>query len=465
MTKEKNNLSKKKKTNKTKKGIEPVGKFEFLFNIISYVLVILLAVYIGYRSIFYYSKQNIKEQIEQNTLAATIIKNNETTKKSDGLHQTKEGYYFKGKVKNNYLKAFNRLYRIISITNNNEVKIVSDDNEATLIYGEEENYQTSNIKEWLNKTENDHSGIYYNSIPNVEKILTKTSYCEGTLKDNKVECKTKNKKDYFTILTLEDYVNASGKNSFLNNGKTSFVLGYDADNNPLIKTSDGTIEGANTYEGNGLRVVMTLKKNIKITNGTGTVEDPYILDQEKEENNINKYVKLDNDLYQIYEEKDNGLRLKLTDYIKVKDSYYESYFSKNKETTFNPKSRLNIGYYLNTTYYNTLSYKNVLQDCEFQTGETTASDTVNYKNIYNNTLITKIALPNAYDLNTNQNLTDYYLINTTIEKSNISLVYDNNGQIKEDKSTELRKVVPVICIDKNIITKGTGTAEDPYQIN
>lgn len=463
MKKAKNQQKTKIKKNK-RKNIAPISKIEFLFNIISYILIILLAIYIGYRSLFYYSKQNIKEQKESNTLAAIVIKNNEKTTEQNGFHQDKEGYYFTGLIENNYVKIFNRIYRIMEINNKNEVKIVSNDNEASLIYGDNSTYKESNIYKWLNKTDNINSGIYYKTIPGVEKLLTKTSYCEGYLKDSKVECKESNKKDYFTILTLNDYVKALGKNSYLNNGKNSFILGYDQDNSPLTISEDGTVNGSNTYEGNGIRVVMTLKKDIKITNGTGTKEDPYIIDQENNDNYINKYVKLDNAIYQIYEEQENNIKLRLNDYLKVKDAYYETYYSKNKENTFNPKSRYNIAYYLNNTYYKTLTYKDMLSECTFLTGESTSTDTVNYENMYNSTVTAKIGLPNIYDLNTNQELTDYYLINTTTNKSNLSLVYDKSGQLKEDKSSELRKIVPVICLDKNILNAGTGTKEDPYRL-
>ena len=458
-------ISKKNKSNnKKKKIIEPIGKFEFLFNIISYLLIIVLAIYIGYRSIFYYSKQHIKEKKEEKTLAATVIKNNKATTDNDGFHHDKESYYFTGQVNNNYVKIFNRIYRIIEINNNNEVKIVSNDNEAVLIYGDDSEYSTSNIYSWLNKTDSNKSGIYYDTIPGVENLLTKTSYCEGYLKDDEVECKGQNKEDYFTMLTLDDYVKALGKNSYLNINKNSFILGYDEEKSPLIIGQDGNIIAANTYEGSGIRIVMTLKKNIKITQGTGTLEDPYVINQENNENYINKYVKLDNDIYQIYAENDTDIRLRLNDYLKVNNSYYESYYSKNKEAIFNLKNKYNIAYYLNNTYYNSLTYKDLLKDCTFYTGTTTSTESINYEKIFNETTVAKIGLPNVYDINPNTVLTDYYYINTTSEKSSLALVHENTGFIKEETTTEIKKVVPVICLDKTILKAGTGTLEDPYRI-
>ena len=191
------------KKNKKKKEKHIVGTKELVFDIVSVLLIIILGIYFGYRSIFYYSKETQKKKVEANTLAAAIITNNKITKEDNGLHKSKDGYYFSGMVDNNYVKAFNRLYRIVEVNSNNEVKIISNDNEANMIYGNDNNYSTSNINLWLNKTSEVNSGIYYDTIPGVEKLLTKTSYCDGVLNNNSVTCKNKKMSSYFSILTIE----------------------------------------------------------------------------------------------------------------------------------------------------------------------------------------------------------------------------------------------------------------------
>lgn len=59
---------------------------------------------------------------------------------------------------------------------------------------------------------------------------------------------------------------------------------------------------------------MMLKKNILITGGDGSIGNPYVINQEGNDNYINKYVKMGNDLYQVIEDNNNNLRLRLNDY-------------------------------------------------------------------------------------------------------------------------------------------------------
>lgn len=453
----------KQKRNKKKKEKHIVGTKELVFDIVSVVVIILLGIYFGYRSILYYSKETEKKKVEANTLAAAIINNNEITTEDNGLHKSKDGYYFSGMVENNYLKAFNRLYRIIEVSEDNQVKIIANDNEGNMIYGDDKQYSTSNINLWLNKSEQVNSGIYYNTIPGVESLLTKFTYCDGTLSDSKVTCKNKKQSSYFSILEVEDYVRALGKKSYLNNGSYSYLLGYDTDSNPLVLTDDGSVIGVSNYEGYGVRPVMVLKKNALIIGGTGTSDDPYILNQEGLDNNINKYVKLGSDIYQIFEEKDNDLKLRLNDYLKINNDYLELAFN-NKEAKFSILSKNNIGYYLNRTYYNSLSYKSYLKECTFYTGELSLDEDTGYTYtaIYKDSITTKVGLLNMFDLNSNKNLTDYYFINSTSNVGSMAYIYNNMGIIDEEKASEKRKIVPVVCLDKTFIKSGDGSINNPY---
>ena len=105
----------KKKTNKNKKvkKVNRYSKGEFIFNFVSILLIICLGIYIGYRSIYYYSKGTNKAKKEVNTLASAVLSSNKVTKLDNGLHQEKDGYVFKGIVDNNYVKFAGRLFRIL----------------------------------------------------------------------------------------------------------------------------------------------------------------------------------------------------------------------------------------------------------------------------------------------------------------------------------------------------------------
>ena len=88
-----------KKKRKKKKEKKYLGKNEFIFNFFSLVILIGIGVYFGYRSLYYYSKQNQKIEQEAATLSGMIIQNNSPTTGSNvGLHKDSSGYFYKGNV-------------------------------------------------------------------------------------------------------------------------------------------------------------------------------------------------------------------------------------------------------------------------------------------------------------------------------------------------------------------------------
>ena len=98
-----------KKKRKKKKEKKYLGKHEFVFNFFSLVILIGIGVYFGYRSLYYYSKQNQKIEQEAATLSGMIIQNNSPTTGSNvGLHKDSSGYFYTGNVLNNYILFHNR---------------------------------------------------------------------------------------------------------------------------------------------------------------------------------------------------------------------------------------------------------------------------------------------------------------------------------------------------------------------
>ena len=356
----------KKKTNKNKKvkKVNRYSKGEFIFNFVSILLIICLGIYIGYRSIYYYSKGTNKAKKEVNTLASAVLSSNKVTKLDNGLHQEKDGYVFKGIVDNNYVYFAGRLFRIVKVNNDNSVRVASLYSQGSLMYGDAGSYKDSNIYNWLNKTNKPHSGVFYNSIPGVSDLLTKTSWCSGELKDNKVECGSEVGEDYFTLLTLDDYINTLGKSSYLNTRVNNWILGRGNGNTNLYIDDNGSMVATDNYESFGVIVEFTFKKNIKIVGGSGSLGDPYIIDQEGHDNYATKYIRLGGDIWRVYEDNDSFLRLVLDKYLPDgtgKDTLI-SYSDEN--SIFNPLKKNNIAYYLNRDLYNALPYKDKLLEID-----------------------------------------------------------------------------------------------------
>ena len=507
---------KKAKEKKPKKK-HIMGPIEFLFNFVSLVFMLAVALYFGGRSLYYYSKQNVKIKEEAMTVNGLVIQNNDIAmENNDGLHQDNDGYYFKGNVTNNYVMFENKLFRIMRVNNDDTVKLISEDYVASFMWGDKADYKDSNIQNWLNKTEKEHSGIYYNTIVN-NKVLKKTLYTEDILKDGKIitleefikekeeankleEEKTKevseevveetkeekkeekkktNKKknkeeveekeeevkkesDYVTILTVKDYTLANGKSSYLNNGKMFFLLGLTDEFENLYVEEDGSIQSTDSTAGYGIRPVITLKKNTEVVSGSGTKDDPYVIKSEGT-NYVDSYVKLGEDIWKVSSVEGDNFRLYLNGYLVAGGAeVVRNYSSYN--SIYDIWERSNIGNYLNNSYVNSLPYNGVLTDCVFYTGEISVDAGYNYANIYNRTVNAKVGLLNIFDYVSNNSLDDYFHINLTSEVGSMEYNKYASGLLEEADVRDVKHIVPVVCINKNSIKNGEGTLDNPYKV-
>ena len=495
-------LPKEKKT----KPKHVMGPIEFIFDFISLVFMLGVALYFGGRSFYYYSKQNVKIKEEAMTVNGLVVQNNSIAKdNNDGLHQDVDGYYFKGKVENNYVMFENRLFRIVRVNNDDTVKLVSEGFASSFMWGENSNYKDSNIQNWLNKTDQEHSGIYYDTIANI-KLLKKTEYTEDILKDDKIitleefnkekeeleekekkleeekketttekkeeekeenettkkEKEVNKEKDYITILTVKDYTLANGMSSYLNNGKMFYLLGLNDEEENLYVEEDGSIQSTDSLTGYGIRPVITLKKNTEVVKGTGTKDDPYVV-KSSEKNYVDSYIKLGEDTWKVSSLEGDTLRLYLNGYLKENgNEVTRSYSSYN--SIYDLGDRSNIGNYLNNSYVNSLSYKDKLVNCNFYTGEISDDAGYKYTNIYNKSVTAGVGLLNIFDYVSNNELSDYFHINLTSEIGSMEYNTYSNGLLEEADVRDVKHIVPVVCIKKDSIKNGEGSLDNPYKV-
>ena len=289
----------KKKVNTTtkikkKKEKKLLSRFEFIFCLISLLFAIGVGLYYGGRSFYYYSVQNAKKVATANTLNGLVLGSNYVEQDGDGLHQNTNGYYFKGKIENNYVKFANRIFRIMSINNDETVRLVSNDLVASFLWGIDTDYNNSNVKKWLT---DDQYGIYNATIPSREHFLIKTNYTIDNLNEDKVETGKDTYSDYVTMLSISDYNLAGGKNSYLYDSKMYYILGTNEDKEVLYINEDGGISSCDGLEGYGIKSVITLKQNTPVKGGDGTKDNPYVIDQGDKTNYVDAYVKLGEDLW------------------------------------------------------------------------------------------------------------------------------------------------------------------------
>ena len=463
MKKEKNS---KKEQKKKKKPLHYYGPIEFSFNFVSLVIVICVGLYFGGRSFYYYSLQNQKTKETAMTLNGLVFNHNKLVKDDEtGLHQDEEGYFFKGKVENNYVWFANRMFRIMRINEDDTVKLVSEDLAASFMWGEESNYDNSNVRMWLTDIKDiDVSGVYYKTIPSPGRFVTKTKYTIDRLNDTKVEKGDIVLEDSVVLITLSDYIEAGGKSSYLNNGKLYFLLGYNGEDENLYIEEDGSITSCDVMDGYGIRGVFTMSKNVPVSQGDGTKDNPYVINQGDDINYVDSYVKLGDDIWKVFEEQDNGvLRMYLNGYITINGQEFVrnySYYS-NK---FNYFEEDNIGYYLYYTYINSLPYNKYLVSSKFPYGELSAEVRYWYPNIYYDTYVNRIGLLNIFDYVSNNELSDFFRGNTGTNMSTTQYSIGSNGVLEEAEVTDQKHVVPVISINASSIKGGNGRIDNCYVV-
>ena len=451
-------VKKKKKKEKYK-----YNKIEILFNLLSIAIVFGVGIYFGTRALYYYSRQNVKMQEEAKTLNGMILNNNKIVD-GDGLHQDSNGYYFKGKSPNNYVRLFNRMYRAVRVNNDNSVLLISEEVVSSFMWGEEEKYENSNVRNWITKTKLPHSGIYYDTIPSIKDFLVDTTYQLDKMLDDKIEFGDQKMKDMISILGLDEYVLASGKNSYLNIGKAFYLLGIDEDGNYLYVDEDGNIQTIDSYSGYGIRPVFTLKSNTSVISGVGSLEDPYVIDQGGKTNLIDSYVKLGSDIWKIYQEDNGVLRLYLNDYIKTPEGVEVNRYYSKYNSLYDITESGSLSFYLNNIYLSGLTYKDYLLDTSFFLGEISDDSGYSFENIYTRPALFKVGLLNIFDYHSNFDQNNYFYMNVLSEVGNMQYTTINTGFLVEEDVRDEKHIVPVVSINKAIIKNGVGSIDNPFVV-
>ena len=462
---EEGNTSKKKKNKKKKKFVFAYSKPEFVFNFISLVFVICVGLYYGGRSFYFYSLQHKAAKESAQTVNGLILNNNEIQKdeKSDGLHRDDKGYFFKGKVKTNYVWFANRMFRVMRVNSDNTVKLISEDLVSSFMWGENTTYDDSNLRLWLSPVDEIQvSGVYYKTIPASEKFVLPTYYTIDKLEENKVNRGDKEFGDKVVSVTLNDYIAAGGKSGYLNNGKLYFLLGYNEDDSNIYVEEDGSIAECSNLDGYGIRAVITFDKNIPVLQGKGTAKDPYVVDQGKDVNYVDSYVKLGDDIWKVFDDNDGKIKMYLNGYIKDGEGneIYRQYSGFNNRYDYFDDA--NLGFYLANDYRNSLSYKDLIVDNVYPYGEMSAETGYRYPNVYNETYTGNMAMLNIFDYVSNNDLNDFFRDNTGSDLATTQYSVLSNGALDEIDVTDQKHIVPVISISTSSIKSGTGKLDDPY---
>ena len=352
---------------------------------------------------------------------------------------------------------------IIKINEDNSIAAISDNSIASLAYGKNIDYSKSSINKWLNvNDEIDNSGILEKQLNGVEKYLQKTITCLDKIDTiSNQPCKSTDDSNYLSLLSTIDFANIGNKKSFVMNGEYFYLNDQNNANKVWYITEDEKISLSNGDDIIGIRPVITIKANIDYIDGDGTKDNPYII--EKENGLFGSYVKLGNDIWRIYEKNDSYVKLMLNDYIKTNDTIVTHNYSANNsyhdDTVYG-----SLAYYLNNTYLNSLPYKNYIKERNWSNGYYNNESNYDYNTSLSKEVNTKVALMSIGNIFLNPNVENYFTMTGTSNRSSVMYTMQKNKKIYTKSVHSKINIVPTISLDTDMLKKGKGTLESPYEM-
>lgn len=436
--------------------------FRFDFILISCLFLLSLIGIYGYRLVYFYKKYHSSDIQQEVTLYQKIITGVPFATSGSGLYYNQDGYLYKGKVENNYIYYSNRYFRIVRINSDGSIVLVTDDNVTSLVWGYQNNdYRDSYIRDWLNDRGVEHTGIFYNSLDNPDLYLQNGTYCIDAVDGENITCENQ-VTDKVGLLSIQEYKDAFGNESYLNIGKYWWTSNPSIDGQIWYVFREGGIHSkSNTqddYYAYGVRPVITLKPDVKFISGNGTYESPYQFTQPESTLQIGSYVTFDQSLWRVIHTTENATQMIKEDSLKIDDQTIKRIFS-NNSNQYNPNDPGSLAYYLNHTYYQSLEKKELLVESLWYNGA--YGEDYNYKNCYTNTVSAKVGLINI------GNFYDDDVPFVTMTGIHDDLVYfvSEQGMLTTADIESEFTVRPVISLTKSVtIISGDGTKENPFVI-
>ncbi len=458
---------KKKEKNKIK-----IGFPQRTFQVLNTLLILLILGFYLYRAIDFrnqfialYSEVTSEEHpvYLSEALISKVIGDNDGVWKDEN-----ENYHYRGNPKYNYVSYSGRIFRVLDINTDGEVRMVEQDNTGSFILDDSATYSESLIRQWLNTDRDDQfSGIYQKSLRDFDTTMIRTEYCTDVIDGaDSIGCKYTKNDNYVTMLSLNDYKMTGGADGFLNNGEGFMLISMNSDNENWFVNEDGSLStGSNPTQFVGVRAVVTTRYDLAVQGGTGRASDPFIVRKsdvnEAKDMNISTFISYSGRLWRVVR-KTNELNIEL-----MLDGYLTDENGEPITRSFGSSNQYSpdrgLGYYLNSDYLESLeNYENVLISNDWYYGSLSGNNMYDYHDNFDNTLNCYVALPN-----TAVQYVDEYpgiFIMANID-TNDDLVYtiDDDGHLFAGFLSSENKIRPMICINGSLaIESGSGTRDNPY---
>ena len=358
-----------------------------------------------------------------------------------GLQKAGDEYYYAAGSNDNYLYYLGRMWRIVGIDKDGNIKLITDEVQTILPYNINDKFDESDINTWLNINDNEYSGMFEKSLKGTVNII-------------------KQNDNISSLLTKKEYERL-GKNSFAIDNNNFWIIDEES-NKILYVNNKGEIKEDNEdYDTYAVKPTIVISNQILYTSGNGTIDNPYIIDNSVKEKitdaYVGEYLNYGGYTFRIIDVNDISVKVALDGYIDTNEYSYSKY-----DNTFS--IREGIGYYLNNEFYNSLANNNYIVDSKYYTGSYSYNDNYSYLNTYLDEVDAKVGLYKIGDFF----ITSYneYSTLTPSEASKQTIyVINKNRKLFADLIDSAYRVRPVLSLATDLfIIEGNGTKEKPFKI-
>lgn len=449
---------------KDKKKTKIKFKKTNIFIALNILFLIGCCVFYSYRLIYYYKLEHPKVAANEDLVDVVTLKKNITTIGS-GLYKTDDGYVYKGNDLANYVQYSGRIWRVISVDKDKNIKLITDDSQTSLVWGISTDYKQSYVRSWLNDEDNDIKSFYQGLTDKSNLLKTKT--CVDKITEDSITCDDY-VEDNIGLLSAYEYQLAGGADSYLNIEEYWWTSNINKDKTAWYVYSKGSLNDTSysgtTYNSYGVRPTITIKGTAEVKSGDGSSENPYNLDgttpNTLNQKYVGNYIKYSNYTWRIIETDANYVKIAMDGVVQDDNEDYYTSFGATNYYTADSK----VGSYLNKTFYNSLTNKEYIIKSSFYAGRYDYTNKYNFNSIaeYNETM--KVGLLQLGELFVTD-VSKYFLATRTKTTDNNIYQVLENGRIYAGDLTDELMLRPTLYLKPDLATNsGSGTEKDPYII-
>ena len=430
------------------------------FILINIIVLGFFTLFYGIRLIYFYKLENPRIKKNEDLYKLVTMKKN-IVKIGDGLYKEKDEYIYKGKNVDNYVKYSGRIWRIVKTVDKN-IKLIASDIDTSLVWGVNTNYSDSLVRKYLNTKTQVKS--YYDSLSNKD-ILIDTETCIDNYNEGDYTCNEK-VKDKVGLISIYEYQDAGGLNSYLNIGKYFWTSNVSDDNKTWYVYKEGTLNN-NSYSGKtyfvyGVRPTITIKGDTKVLKGVGTKDDPYDIDIPTSNvlsgKRVGEYVKYSNYTWRIIETDENYVKVVLNGVIEKDNEKYAPSFGSSSYMDL----QSSMGRYLNNEFFNTLDKEYILNH-EFNLGRYDKTYKYDYEKVTEYKENMYIGLLQIGELFMND-FDNCFMMARTITSDRTIYQVLPEGKVYAGSLSDERYIRPTMYLKADLSVSGDGTVDNPYTI-